>query len=75
MGSLPVPHAPGVTAGGEIEGKWWSQNTTGLFRSARDPDGKDDYTPLYMLKGIGKRQGFFSRRGDNSVPELEGDNL
>jgi len=75
VGSLPVPHAPGVTVGGEIEGKWWSQNTTGLFRSARDPDGKDDYTPLYMLKGIGKRQGLFSRRGDNSVPKLEGDDL
>lgn len=73
VGSFPVPQAPVVTVGGDIEGKWWVQNTSGLFRSARNPDGKDDYTPLYMLKNIRKKT-FFSRRGEKP-PEHEGDDL
>jgi len=73
VGSFPVPQAPVVTVGGGIEGKWWVQNTSGLFRSARNPDGKDDYTPLYMLKNIRKKP-FFSRRGEKP-PEREGDDL
>lgn len=71
--SFPVPHAPGVTAGIEIGGKWWVQNASGLFRSGREPSGKDDYTPLYMLKGIRKKKGIFSRREPFS--EREGDDL
>ena len=73
VGSFPVPQAPVVTAGGDVEGKWWVQNTSGLFRSARNPDGKDDYTPLYMLKNIRKKT-FFSRRGEKP-PERQGDDL
>jgi len=71
LGSSPLPQAP-VSL--QIAGKWWVQNTSGLFRSASEPDGKDDYTPLYMLKGIRKKRGIFSRR-DRPPPEREGDDL
>jgi hypothetical protein len=74
LGSFPVPHAPGVTVGGEVDGKWWVQNTNGLFRSACGHHGKDDFTPLYMLKGIRKKS-LFSRRGEKPPPEREGDDL
>lgn len=74
VGSLPVPHAPGVTVGGGIEGKWWAQNANGLFRSARDHHGNDNYTPLYMLKGIRKKR-LFGRRGEKPPPVREGDDL
>jgi hypothetical protein len=74
VGTFPVPHAPGVTAGVEIEGKWWVQNAGGLFRSAREPQGKDHYTPLYTLRGIRKKESIFSRRGEKP-PEPEGDDL
>ncbi len=73
LGSLPFHQAPGVAAGGEITGKWWVQNTTGLFRSGHDHHGKDQFTPLYMLKGI-RKKGFFSRRGVRP-PTPEGDDL
>jgi len=75
VGSSPLPHTPGVTVGGGIEGKWWVQNTTGLFRSAREPHGRDDYTPLYMLKEIRKKRSFFSSRRGETEPEPEGDDL
>ena len=71
VGSFPVPSAPGVTVGGETKGMWWAQNTTGLFRSARDHHGKDEFTPLYMLKGIRRNKGFFGRRGEDT--KYEGD--
>ena len=72
VGSFPVPHAPGVTVGGEIEGRWWAQNTAGLYRSARDQHGNDNFAPLYMLKEIRKKRRW--RRGE--IPtEREGDDL
>jgi hypothetical protein len=74
LGSLPFHQAPGVPTGDfEITGKWWVQNTTGLFRSGHDLHGKDQFTPLYMLKAI-RKKGFFSRRGAKP-PENEGDDL
>ena len=73
VGSFPVPHAPGVTAGGTIEGKWWARNTAGLFRSARDHHGEDTYTPLYMLKGIQRKRRWINRRGENPYLESEDD--
>ena len=76
IGSLPVPHVPGVTVGGEIEGKWWARNTAGLFRSARDRHGKDNFTPLYTLKRIQKKMSLFHRRGESPSPIVfEGDDL
>ena len=66
-----MPHAPGVTAGGTVEGKWWVRNTAGLFRSGRDYHGKDTYTPLYMLKGIQRKRKWINRRGEN--PYLGGE--
>ena len=61
-----------MTVGGEIEGKWWAQNATGLFRGGCDPDGNDQYTPLYMLKEIRmNHKGLFSRRGEKI--QCEGD--
>jgi hypothetical protein len=75
VGSFPLPHTPGVTGGGGIEGKWWVQNTTGLFRSAREPHGRDDYTPLYMLKKIREKRRLFSSRRGEVEPEPEGDDL
>ena len=74
VGSFPVPHLPGMTAGVQMEAKWWVQNASGLFRSGRDPEGRDDYTPLYMLKVIHKKRGLFSRRGEKPH-EREGDDL
>ena len=72
LASFPLPHTPGVTGGGGIEGKWWVQNTKGLFRSACEPHGRYDYTPLYVLREIRKKRGV--RRGEIG-PEPEGDNL
>ena len=71
VGSFPVPYAPGATAGGKMEGKWWVRNTAGLFRSARDQHGKDNFTPLYMLKRIRRKRGLINRRGQNPTPELD----
>ena len=77
IGSFLVPRAPWVTVGGDIEAKWWMQNTAGLFRSGHDHDGKDNFTPLYMLKGIRQQREkrWFNRRGENPYPEREGDDL
>jgi len=75
VGSLPVPHVPGVTVGGEIEGKWWVRNTAGLFQSARDRHGKDNFTPLYMLKRIQRKTSWIYRCGENLSREHEGDDL
>jgi len=74
VGTFPIPHSPGATAGVNAEGKWWTQNANGLFRSAREPLGNDHYTPLYMLRGIRKRKSFFSRRGELG-PKPEGDDI
>jgi hypothetical protein len=73
VGSFPVPCAPGVTAGGGIEGKWWVRNTAGLFRSARDEHGNDNFTPLYMLKRIQRKKWWINRRGENPSPMPEDD--
>lgn len=78
VGSFHLPRTsdtPGVTGGSGIEGKWWVQNTTGLFRSAREPHGRDDYTPLYMLKKIRRKRSLFSSRRGEIEPEPEGDDL
>ena len=82
LGSSPVPHAPPVQVGAQMEGKWWTQNTTGIFRSACEPHGKDNYTPLYMLKEIRKKKSllsslFDSKRGkpEFDTTPVEGDNL
>ena len=71
VGSFPTPHAPGVTAGGTIEGKRWVRNTAGLFRSGCDHHGKDTYTPLYTLKGIQSKKRWINRRGENPYLEPE----
>ena len=72
--SFPVPYAPGVTGGGETKGKWWTQNTNGLFRSAIDHHGRDKFTPLYMLRQIRSHKSFFGRRGEKVPLECEDDN-
>ena len=53
LGSSPVTYAP---VGVQMVPKWWTQDTNGLFRSACNPYGKYDYTPLYILKAIGKKK-------------------
>ena len=74
LGSFPVPNAPGLTAGAGVEARWWSQNTSGLFRSARDPSGKYDYTPLYMIKEISnKPKRGLSTGSQVPIVEPEGD--
>jgi hypothetical protein len=47
-----------VAAGGEVSFGWWSQNTSGLLRSACDKEY--NYTPLYALKKI-RKKGLLSR--------------
>jgi len=73
LGSFPVPDSPGLTAGGTTDGKWWVRYAGGLFRSARDHHGKDNFTPLYMLKGIQRKKRWISRRGENPYLEHEDD--
>lgn len=71
LGSYPIPHVPGVAVHGDAETKWWSRNTSGLFRSAGEANGKDEYTPLYALKEVPRRS--FFRDGQLPPPEPEGD--
>lgn len=61
LGSAPVPHAPGATVGGDVKVKWWSSNAAGLFRNGHEPDGKDNFAPLYRLQKIRTKER--SRRG------------
>lgn len=68
-----VPSAPGFAIGGEVGGKWWVENTSGLFRSAHDQDGKDNFAPLYMLKKI-RKVGFWDRCSE-IPPEPTGDDM
>jgi len=61
---------PPMAAGGETKFGWWSQNTTGLLRSACDKEYS--YTPLYVLKQI-RKKGILRR--DRQVPDPEDDDL
>uniref|UniRef100_A0A8H7XTA0 Uncharacterized protein n=1 Tax=Psilocybe cubensis TaxID=181762 RepID=A0A8H7XTA0_PSICU len=72
LGSAPIPHVPGVSAGARVGIEWWSQFTTGLFRHGREPQGEDSFTPLYMLKEI-RKKGWFKR--GLPPPVYEGDDL
>jgi len=72
LGSLPVPVAPAVAAGGKIGASWWSQGASGLFRDACDPSGSLSYTPLCTLKKI-RRKGLVRR--ESPVPDPEDDDL
>lgn len=71
LGAFPVPQTPGATVTNNTVVKWWSQNTTGLFR-AGDDNGTEEYTPLFTLKEVFKRKGFF-RDGRLPPPDPTGD--
>ena len=70
VATTPTPLA--ATVGGEIGATWWTQNMSGLFRDACDPNGSYNYTPLYMLKKI-RRKGLLRR--ESPVPDPEDDDL
>jgi hypothetical protein len=70
LGSVAV--APGLVAGGDIGINWWKQHSGGLFRDACDQQGKDRYTPLYILKEI-RKPGLLRR--DNTIIPPSGDDL
>jgi len=71
LGTVPIPVAPGVSAGGKGEISWWRQNATGRFKEAIEPNGLYKYTPLYNVKKIPAQ-----RRDDPNLdahPVSEGD--
>ncbi|KAG8853666.1 hypothetical protein FRB96_008084 [Tulasnella sp. 330] len=68
-----VTKCPGVGTGGELNGKWWSQKGTGVFKVGGAPGGEDAYTPLFSLKMI--RKPLISSRRDSPPPIREGDDL
>lgn len=70
LATAPTPSA--ATVGGEIGATWWTQNLSGLFRDACDPNGSHSYTPLYMLKKI-RKKGLLRR--ESPVPDPEDDDL
>lgn len=66
----PIPQVPGLSAGGEIGGAWYSKAGNGTLKKGGHPAGTYDYTPLFALKKI--RTGWF--RSD-SAPHPEDDDL
>ncbi|KAJ4490675.1 hypothetical protein J3R30DRAFT_120841 [Lentinula aciculospora] len=49
---VPIPAAPGVTAGGGIGTNWKFSNASGLLKKGRDDRGEYVYHPLYTLKSV-----------------------
>jgi hypothetical protein len=70
LGTVPVN--PVITVAGGIDGLWWTQHSTGVFRCAGDSTGSYPYTPLYTLKSI-RKKGILNR--ESPVPDPEGDDL
>ncbi|KAG8884813.1 hypothetical protein FRB99_004500, partial [Tulasnella sp. 403] len=46
-GSLPVPQAPGLAAGGGAEAGWNSSYSGGVYRESFDGSGQNRFTPLF----------------------------
>jgi hypothetical protein len=67
-----VPVAPGLSVSGNVGMNWWKHHSGGLFRDACDEEGKNRYTPLYILKEI-RKPGLLRR--DNTIIPPQGDNL
>jgi len=70
IGTTPTP--PGVAVGGNVGGKWWSRNMSGMFRQASDPNRLYKYTPLYILQ---KTRPHYLFRRESPVPAPEDDDL
>ena len=72
VAQVPVPAAPGISAGAEGGIGWWSDSQADLLRKACDKSGKYCYTPLYTMKRrIGWTQRLFRQKG----VEVSGDDL
>ena len=69
-GKTPTP--PDAAVKGDAEATWWTRNKGGMFREACDPNGSNNYTPLYILKKL--RQKHLLRR-ESPVPDPEDDDL
>ncbi|THU94295.1 hypothetical protein K435DRAFT_966924 [Dendrothele bispora CBS 962.96] len=66
-GDTPIPVAPPVTAGGNIDVKWNSSNAQGAVKEGIDPDGKYNFFPLYALKKVNWGRVGTVLRGDRKV--------
>jgi hypothetical protein len=73
VGNLPIPAAPGVSAGGEVGAGWVAENKSGLYQEGCDITGKYKYRPLYTMKRM-RNWGWPIFR-DSPAPELTGDDL
>lgn len=51
-GKVPIPNAPGVTAGGGIATNWKVGHTQGVVKQGMDAKGRYVYYPLFGLKQI-----------------------
>ncbi|EGN97520.1 hypothetical protein SERLA73DRAFT_110780 [Serpula lacrymans var. lacrymans S7.3] len=73
VGSVPLPSAPAVSAGGEISLEWWTNTQTSFLRKASHKTGSYCYTPLFKLQ----RKLPLTRRlfRDSPVPPPEGDDF
>jgi hypothetical protein len=74
IGNLPIPAAPGISAGGEVSARWFVNQTAGFYREGCDPQGNYTFKPLYQLKQMRKRLHDRLFR-DLPGPERAGDDL
>ncbi|KAI9462104.1 hypothetical protein HD554DRAFT_2176076 [Boletus coccyginus] len=72
VAQVPVPAAPGITAGGDGGIGWWSDTQADLLRRACDKAGKYCFTPLYTMK---RRLGWKQRLFRQDEIEVDGDDL
>lgn len=72
VGQVPVPAAPGISAGAEAGIGWWSDTHADLLRKACDKAGNYAYTPLYTMK---RRIGWAQRLFRQPEVEVTGDDL
>lgn len=72
VAQVPVPPAPGISAGAEGGIGWWSDCQADLLRKACDKSGKYCYTPLYTMK---RRIGWAQRLFRQKEVEVSGDDL
>jgi len=74
VGNLPIPAAPGISAGGGASAGWVVDQSAGLYQEGCDPQGNYKFKPLYQMKKMRPR---FRDRifRDSPEPERSGDDL
>lgn len=75
VGNLPIPAAPGISAGGEVGTGWVAENKSGLYQEGCDITGNYKYRPLYTMKRMRNWGWGWPTFRDSPAPDPAGDEL